>query len=149
MELTGYSFDLTYRPDHDNVAVGALSRGFCLQAASLESLKELCNSLCLPCVIRMLHFLGSENPSYSVMIWNLPPVIVQSAPNANHIFVNCLLRISSKPLLCLKNWKSTWKDRCHRHPKTDICWWSWTSIPAPFYLCFPWFTSQCTYSATN
>ena len=66
MELSAFSYDVTYRPGKDNIVADALSRNVCGTLVGNGQLKQLHNSLCHPGVTRMFHFVRSKNLPYSV-----------------------------------------------------------------------------------
>lgn len=65
MELSCYSFDVSYRPGKENAAVDALSR-VCGLTASSSDLQSIHRELCHPGITRMTHVVRSRNLPYSV-----------------------------------------------------------------------------------
>ena len=64
LELSDYSYDISYRPGKLNGAADAFSR-IC-GAAAVDGLVSLHNTLCHPGITRMVHFVRSRNLPYSV-----------------------------------------------------------------------------------
>ena len=65
LELSCYSYDISYRPGKDNVVADSFSRVYCSSINS-DSLYDLHNALCHPGVTRMAAFVRSRNLPYSV-----------------------------------------------------------------------------------
>ena len=65
VNFTCYSFDIKYRSGKDNVTVDTLSRAYC-SAVSLNTQEKLCNSIYHPSITRIMYFVRSRNPPFSV-----------------------------------------------------------------------------------
>ena len=66
IELSQYSFDVSYRPGSDNVAADALSRAHCSTMYTVEELGRIHDSLCHPGVTRLFHFVRAKNLPFSL-----------------------------------------------------------------------------------
>ena len=66
IELSAFSYDVSYRPGTDNCVADTLSRNVCATIPGNEHLTTLHNSLCHPGITRMFHFVRSKNLPYSV-----------------------------------------------------------------------------------
>lgn len=66
LELSAFSYDITYRPGHTNASADLLSRIQCAAAYNTDSLRELHEALVHPGVKRLLHFVRTRNLPYSV-----------------------------------------------------------------------------------
>lgn len=66
LELSGYHYDIQYRPGKENVTCDTLSRACTTSTVSPAPLDEIHTSLCHPGVTRLYHFVKSENLPYSL-----------------------------------------------------------------------------------
>ena len=64
-ELSGYQYDIMYRPGKLNIPSDTLSR-VCSAVTSPVSLEKLHDSLCHPGITRLNHFVKSKNLPYSI-----------------------------------------------------------------------------------
>ena len=64
VELSPYSYNVSYRPGPENVAADTFSRTSC--AMSTQSLTRLHDILCHPGVTRLFHFVRSKNLPFSI-----------------------------------------------------------------------------------
>ena len=83
MELSCYSFDVSYRPGKENAAVDALSR-VCGLTTSSSDLQSIHRELCHPGITRMTHVVRSRNLPYSV-------------EEVQRIINSCQIRAENKP----------------------------------------------------
>ena len=60
VELSDYSFDIVYRPGHENIPADTFSRAHC-SALSYNSLENLYDNLCHPGITQFTHFARSKN----------------------------------------------------------------------------------------
>ena len=65
LELSSYSFDISYRKGKENLAADALSRNVCL-SMDVNRLRDIHNRLCHPGVARMMHYIRVQNLPFSV-----------------------------------------------------------------------------------
>ena len=67
MELSCFDFEIVYRPGKENISPDTFSRSYCSSTGmSHRPLLDLHESLCLPGVTRMYHFVKYKNLPYSV-----------------------------------------------------------------------------------
>ena len=66
MELSCYSFDVSYRPGKENAAVDAVDTRVCGLTTSSSDLQSKHRQLCHPGITRMTHVVRSRNLLYSV-----------------------------------------------------------------------------------
>ena len=66
LELSPFSYDVSYRPGIDNIPADTLSRMHCAALPNLTNLQKLHDALVHPGVKRMLHFVRAKNLPYSV-----------------------------------------------------------------------------------
>ncbi|XP_045104966.1 LOW QUALITY PROTEIN: uncharacterized protein LOC123500328 [Portunus trituberculatus] len=66
LELSGYQYDIRYRPGKDNVLCDTLSRACAISVSSPAPLDEIHASLCHPGVTRLYNFVRSKNLAYSL-----------------------------------------------------------------------------------
>ena len=65
LELSGYSYDIVYRPGVNNVAADSFSR-MCGSTSNAQTLLQLHQNLCHPGVTRMFHWVRNRNLPFSL-----------------------------------------------------------------------------------
>ena len=69
VELSGYAYDVVYRPGKENVGADTLSRANVCAATrshSIKDLEQLHDSLCHPGITRLYHYVKSKNLPFSL-----------------------------------------------------------------------------------
>jgi hypothetical protein len=66
MELACFDYDIIYRPGRDNSAADTLTRAFCNAVQPDNSLRSIHEALCHPGVVRLAHFVRTQNLPYSM-----------------------------------------------------------------------------------